>query len=1293
MKIKSLLAFSSLLLFGGAWVMGEDSIKFTFDKQSKSWVGSYSIDHSTGHNQPPSLKVVDSSKKGGAYAISAPIAITAGKKYQVSGWCKTDGKVTSGAVIYLRMLDTAGKTLKCFSSNQTKSANWIRLQCIIPAKSIPAKAVSARIMLQAARGAAKETGSAWFDDISFSTVKSLPRKQGQVEISRKIFIKELPSARPIKFHGRTVAKTAPIPVDMKSYAWELSWRNFRKLSSLLLKDDGGNIKKLNLSYWDDAKQKWISAGNFDVREISGTGYAETMLVRIPETRRLLVKFDAVPDITDLKLYTVPEIKENWKASWIWFTQKRIEHIKRYFRKEFVVNGKIDDAFFQGTGDDGVVFYMNGKRITSCGDWSSPVQSNITKYLVQGKNVIAAYVKQDRYAAGVLAEIDINYDSGMSQKIITDESWKSTDKPGEGWLLKNFDDSSWLRSVRLGIPPDGVWGVIAYKTNSLKKQIKLENNPLKSTLKAGQTVSVKFDLKVPDGIDKKTPVYLIMTRNGVEFMRKKLWDIESALLKSASGKASFETTFNLNPVLCPGKYEFSLQIPYCSVVYAGKEWKPVVYIENSLKPELLNVAVKKLHGIPTMHINGVPHWSMFYTASPKYDMEKTNHQAFADAGIKLVHCYANPQSPAEGKFDFTAIDKAVLEIIENNPDALIVMKPCFRDCMPVWFLKKYPEEASVLDAGRVLSKPSLASEKWRLVAGDMLKKMIRHINNSPYADKVIGYFVREGEEGQWMHYWGSGNPNQDNTLSDYSKPMRAYFRKWLRNKYSTVEALRRSWGDKKVTFESAEVPSRLERIAPNSGVFRCPEKNRPAIDYAEALSDVICDGIIYYGKIVKEETHNKSLMMAFFGHIIDLGAHFLGEQVGYLKQRRAIDSPYIDYYAGPISYAKAFRDISGVGSFDYPAPACLRLQNKIWLNEDDVRTHLTEPAGYAYSVRAPNQTDQVIAREFAKALCAGAGLYLYNLSSGNRYWYDDRQTLKTIGKLNKIGQDAVKDNLQSVSELAVIVSDRSLLYLRSLKGHSKVDGIVLQSIGQREQISRIGAPFDEYLVDDFLDPAMPDYKLYIFLNAYYMTDDERKAVVNKLKKKHSTALWFYAPGYITDNGISLDAASNLTGIKIEKLPGKNPGRIKIAGNNSLLPGQQGTFGMPSGMTVKPLFFSCDRDSKSIGTLQVNKKPGFVVKTLSGFTSYYCTIPAIPAKWIREIARKAGVHIYLDSDDALYACHDYLAVHTSRKTGKRNIKLIDNAEIIQLYPEVRNIGKTDRFSFESKTPQTRIFKIKH
>lgn len=529
------------------------------------------------------------------------------------------------------------------------------------------------------------------------------------------------------------------------------------------------------------------------------------------------------------------------------------------------------------------------------------------------------------------------------------------------------------------------------------------------------------------------------------------------------------------------------------------------------------------------------------------------------------------------------------------------------------------------------------------------------------------------------------------LSDYSLPMKNYFRIWLKNKYLNVESLQKAWHDDKVSFDTAEIPGKQERFLPQDGVFRNPAENRRAIDYAEALSDVICDGIIHYAKIVKEETHNRTLMLAFFGHIMDLGGFFLGEQVGYLKQRRVINCPDVDMLAGPISYGKTFRDIGGVASFDYPAPACLRLHNKIWLNEDDVRTHLVEPAGYAYSVRTPQQTDEVLSREFAKALCAGAGLYWLNLSAGRRYWFDDRQTILTIGRLNQIAQKAVKDNLSSVSEVAMIMSDKSLLYMRSLLPKNKDDGIIQQSIVyQREQIARLGAPVDEYLLDDFLNPAMPGYKLYIFLNAFYMTEQERKAVTDKLKKNNASALWFYAPGYITEKGLSLTAMSKLTGIKFDISSKRDDFKIKLIPSNPLLTGYRKNLGMAPGNTLKPLFSPVDDSVEIIGRLKSNDKPGFVVGKQAGFTSYYCSAPIVPAELLRVVAEKSGVHIYTRQDDAIYACKDYIAVHTSKNIGAREIVLPEACEMVQLYPEYKKFAKTSKLSFESKYPQTRIFK---
>ena len=40
----------------------------------------------------------------------------------------------------------------------------------------------------------------------------------------------------------------------------------------------------------------------------------------------------------------------------------------------------------------------------------------------GTNVIAAHLKQDRYEAGLLAEIDLLFADGSSRKIVTDRTW-------------------------------------------------------------------------------------------------------------------------------------------------------------------------------------------------------------------------------------------------------------------------------------------------------------------------------------------------------------------------------------------------------------------------------------------------------------------------------------------------------------------------------------------------------------------------------------------------------------------------------------------------------------------------------------------------------------------------------------------------------------------------------------------------------------------------------------------------------------------------------------------------------
>src|SRR5207249_11290677 len=63
-----------------------------------------------------------------------------------------------------------------------------------------------------------------------------------------------------------------------------------------------------------------------------------------------------------------------------------------------------------------------------------------------------------------------------------------------------------------------------------------------------------------------------------------------------------------------------------------------------------------------------------------------------------------------------------------------------------------------------------------------------------------------------------------------------------------------------------------------------------------------------------------------------------------------------------------------------------------------------------------------------------------------------------------------------------------------------------------------------------------------------------------------------------------------------------------------------------------------------------KPGLGLRTFNpgtpaeAWTSVYCASPDIPAPVLRGIARHAGVHLYNEEGDVLYASPSLLSVHT-------------------------------------------------
>jgi hypothetical protein len=85
----------------------------------------------------------------------------------------------------------------------------------------------------------------------------------------------------------------------------------------------------------------------------------------------------------------------------------------------------------------------------------------------------------------------------------------------------------------------------------------------------------------------------------------------------------------------------------------------------------------------------------------------------------------------------------------------------------------------------------------------------------------------------------------------------------------------------------------------------------------------------------------------------------------------------------------------------------------------------------------------------------------------------------------------------------------------------------------------------------------------------------------------------------------------------------------------------------------------------------------VKEFGDWRSVYIAAPNIPASILRGLARYAGVHLYSEAGDVLYASRELLALHTLRG-GERLLRLPHTVEAVyDLFGKKSVAEDTDHF----------------
>jgi hypothetical protein len=959
----------------------------------------------------------------------------------------------------------------------------------------------------------------------------------------------------------------------------------------------------------------------------------------------------------------------WNASWIWGKEKKHGSIG-YFRKIFYVDGKVKMAFLQMTGDDCFTLFVNKKMVKEgCFSWKSAHMINVLPYIRQGKNIVAAEVRNVAYPGGFLLQGDIYLIDGREININTDQTWKFSKKNSKGWLDARFDDQTWENCKEFGGPPVSPWGKLPVKYPGPRPLVEIVNLDVPTTVDADRDIQLSISV-VPRG---KIPFDV---RAFVRIMRDNHILVSSEIephIPSSSWNIGEKITLPKFTVHIPkysysGDYEVEVGLyrTRCSVASTYLNAGTITIKREKTRGKLPVTKIVNHNGSPTLFINNNPVPPMWFFQSPPI---KHSLHEFHSAGIDIVTA-AMPLGWTRDGSDFSAFDQSINEILASNESAFIV--PRINLSAPGWWVEAHEKELTryARNVGWVnnvwggTKHNSFASMLWRKEASDALRRLIRHVINAPYSDRVAGYHISSGIYGEW-HYWSATD------LPDTSESMRQVFIKHIKKMYDgDIRKLRKAWNDPMVTFKTITVPGEKERYSGDVGVFRDPGRSRKVRDYYYAFHQNTADVIEEFGRVVKEETDGKSFVIVFYGYTPDMNWPVEGD---HRALNRIIDSHRIDCFSSPHSYS---RRKSGEDAYPRHFMASVRLHGKCFIDEADDRTHLARDPQYTH-VETLNDSLQVLRREFMYALTNQAGLWFMDQQG---FWYSDQAIMNEIKLMKHWLDRSIGEKRKSVAEIAVFYSLDSAFNMINQPSSENLVGAAAynETVGQ---LTRMGAPFDMYLIDDLLSNRLPSYKIYIFPDAYYLNNAQREAI-EKLKTDKNTLIFMYAPGFVSDEHLSITAMSGLIGINMKMNKEGAPFRILERRNNT------GTFTYGNDRIQAPTFFADDEKAEIIGINPRTGKGTLVRKGFGNWTSVYSLVPEIPWQVLGHIIENAGVHRYQDSGDILQANNLYIGFHSS-SDGQKTLLLPKSVPVFDIFAGQQLAESTNTISIDLASGQTRIY----
>ena len=695
-----------------------------------------------------------------------------------------------------------------------------------------------------------------------------------------------------------------------------------------------------------------------------------------------------------------------------------------------------------------------------------------------------------------------------------------------------------------------------------------------------------------------------------------------------------------------------------------------------------------NGGTVIRINGkpvIPLWfyGNTYIRFPEYSRFVEATDLAVDAGVCIMMWVNELDVPEHN-------DRINRELFERHPDIYVMLRMDIES-------PRLEGEVAINNNGAEGIYNSFGSLYWRKDMDERLGRYFQWLRQQPYADRVIGFQPMHNYSGEWF-FMTLEATEETGLADDYSEPARKCFAAWLRDTYQTNEALQKAWRGESVTFETVSVPSLEERDKSLDGYFKDPLLERKSIDYANFYRTFIPDAIEYTAGLFKKYTGDNCLVSIMYGYNLKMNATFpRPAATGCFGLGEALKIKHVDIISSPCNYFDRRMGLSNepMGTFDAPS-----LYGKMVMIENDTRTHLVLAPDYtaendyypdAFGTSSRQETIWETRRDTAINTITGNGMYWMDLVSrgwwNDPYVWDENQNLLRIHGAKYMNAD----NRSFCPQIAFIIDEVSMSYI-TLNPQDAFDtetGYLWHLINyQSWELARSGMSYGYYTMQEL--PVLPESVRMLILPHTYLYSSETQSLLERFKKDGRMILFMRAPGYISDQGNSVENMERLTGIRFLRLT-QSPAITVVSNKEDAA--TSGCSGMSIGYhgSLEPAFAVDDQQAIVLGFYKGTGWVSFVRKELSGWHSVYISTPNIKADLLRNLGRICGCHCWLDSTlDSLRTDGTMFMYHSAKQTeGERTINLKAYCRVLDLSENRLISEKSDKIRFHCEPVETKLF----